>query len=177
MLAEAPTKAKYKVVRIANADDLTTRIYPSGTQDVPDLVIRPWETRPYDETFWERQPDFIRAVARKEIVTEVVDKLPDIVRPDVDDKFAMALEHNEIAFVRAVCTLPLNAQLTAAIRLADLQTETGLPRRGAERVTRDYLKLRHGIILNAALELEQRFQKRPEVLDLLRQQIKKIEEL
>ena len=143
---------------------------------IPDLVLQPWQAQVLDHA-WLESPLLIESFQAGRVQLEFSTSLPRRGEPQLSLELTANLTTDEIGFAREVCRMPLSQQFLQAITLADTLSENGLPGPQTGRVTRSYLKLQHRQILLAIQELERRFQKRQDLLDILAAQIAKIDAL
>lgn len=141
-----------------------------------DLVLHPWQPQILDQGWLESSAlieDFQNGLVKLEFSTVI----PRRGEPQLNEDLIGNLTSDEQGFCREVCRLPLSQQFLQAITLADTISENGLPGPQTGRVTRSYLKLQHRQLLIAIQDLERRFQKRADLLEILAAQIAKIDAL
>jgi len=169
-----PGQGPYLVASLSNYPN---RAWPSPQPGkLKDLVLHPWQPVVLDHA-WLESTALVDDFQAGKVKLEFSTVIPRRGEPQLSEDLTANMSADEKGFCREVCRMPLSKQFVDALTLADTLSENGLPGPSTGRVTRSYLKLQHRQLLVAIQELERRFQKRDDLLQLLADQIAKIDSL
>ncbi len=163
------------VFLVVSISDYPNRSYPPPSSDMADLYLAPGLPKTIDES-WLSSPLLIRDFQSGVVKLEFLDRLPQATQMDPDPATVDSLPQQMKLMVRTIVESPLTKQYQDILTLAKHILETGLPAKNS-RVTKSYLQGEYAVFLRAVLKFEKSKRNRPEVVNLVTQQLERIETL
>jgi len=163
------------VFLVASTQAYPHRSYPPPSSDMNDLFLSPGAPVTIDQS-WLASPLLIRDFQAGIIKLEFLDRLPRADQMDPDPETVEGLPQTMKLMVRTIVESPLNKQYKDILSLGDQMQRTGLPAKHS-RVTKAYLQGEYAVFLRAVAAFEATKGARPEVLELIRAQLERIETL
>lgn len=158
---------------VGSIDKYPKRSYPAPEGMDHDLSLEPGRPVVLDQG-WLASPLLIRDFQAMVVKLEYVDDLPIPEQLDPDPETLEGLPPTMKALVRTIGEMPFTQPYRDNLRLAEHIGRTGIPVKNS-RVTKTYLRGEYAVFLRAVQAFETRRQARPEVLDLLAEQLARIE--
>ena len=148
--------------------------YPS-TKDGPDeLILSPGVERVIDKR-WLDDPNFARDVQNENVFTRWDDKVPPSARPEIDPGYELTASQR--AIVHGLCYPEQVRETVWEVVEHRKRLGVGGISPAGVAVTKTMLKNEHAQVIRAALDLEGRLRKRPEVIERLSGELTQIEAL